>query len=133
MRFEEFFNQLVDEFNGCGWLNEESPEYRDRGDWDDVVGQDIIIEDMRRIKDYHAVILRNDPHVYLSSGALKTILNKYGDNYEKYLKNIVFKVGEKRTYTNPDTGKRQEYRPCIVVGKVHAEDLPSNVSSREES
>lgn len=128
MSFEEFLNQLIDEFNGCGWLNEESPEYRERGDWDDVVGQNIVIEDMRRIKDYHAVILRNDPHVYLSSGALKTILDKYADEYGKYLRNIVFRIGEKRGFQNRETGERQEYRPCMVVGRVSGEKHAPNVS-----
>lgn len=123
LRFENFLNQLVDEYNGCGWLNEESPEYRERGDWDDVVGQDVIIEDMRRIKDYHAVILRGDPHVYLSSGALKNILDKYADEYSRYLKNIVFRIGEKREFINRESGQRQEYRPCIIVRAVNPEDV----------
>lgn len=118
-RFDDFLSALMMEYNGCGWLNEESPEYRERGDWDKLIGQEIIIEDMYKIKDYHAVLLRGDRHVYLTCGALKDMLNKYGDMYGQYMRNVVLRVGVKREYKGDD-GTPREYRPFTVVGAASA-------------
>lgn len=115
--FDDFLKQLQNEYNGCPWLNKESELYRERGEWDDISGQDIIIEDVYAISDYHAVILKDNPNVYLSSGGLKDMLNKYAIEYGRYIRNIVFRVGEKREFKTSD-GERREYRPLTIVGKV---------------
>lgn len=99
----EMLKQMQDEFNGCPLFID-----REKGSLDDLTGQQLHIEDIYPIQDYHAIVFEEiEGKFFLTGGALKDLCN----NYEpKFVIGRLIELQEK-----VKTKSRRDYRPIKVL------------------
>lgn len=69
--------KMQEQFNGCPLF-----EGREKGSLDDLEGQEITIDQIYPLQDYHCVVFKEDnDHFYLTGGALKDLCNEYEPQY----------------------------------------------------
>lgn len=114
MEFKQFHDAVVLEYNGCPWFKEGTPDYREKGELDELDGKVVQIDDYYKLSDYHAVTFLGFPKVYLTGGALKDLLNRYGDTEKENIRRINIKMLPKRTWKDAD-GKPKTFRPIEIM------------------
>lgn len=96
--------EMQDEFNGCPLF-----ESREKGSLDELTGNQLHIEDIYPIQDYHCIIFEEIPDKYfLTGGALKDLCNNYQPEF------VVGRCIEMMPLVK--TKSRRDFRPIKVLG-----------------
>ena len=91
----EIFEAMKADLNGCPLM-----ENREKMAWDDIVGEDVVINEYHKMDTYYCVVLREYPKNYLFTGQqLTNLLDKYGEDATK----VVLTVGKKTRTKNGNT------------------------------
>lgn len=95
--------QMQDEFNGCPLFNN-----REKGSLDELEGNQLHIEDLYPIQDYHCVVFEEiKDKFYLTGGALKDLCNNYAPEF------VVGRLIEIQPMVK--TKSRRDFRPIKVL------------------
>lgn len=99
----EMLKKMQDEFNGCPLF-----EGREKGSLDELEGQQLHIEDLYPIQDYHAIVFEEiQDRFFLTGGALKDLCNNYPPEF------VVGRLIEVQPKVK--TKSRRDFRPIRVL------------------
>lgn len=95
--------QMKEEFNGCPLFAD-----RDKGELDELTGQQLHIEDLYPLNDYHCIVFEEIPKkFYLTGGGLKDLCNNYPPKF------VVGRLIELQPKVK--TKSRRDFRPVKVL------------------
>lgn len=100
---EDVLKKMKERFNGCPLF-----EGRTKEKMDVLTGKEVTIQEFFPMADYHAVVFAEYPDkVFLSGGALKQLLNEFGEDAVG-LKIAVLEMIK--------TADKHDFRPINVIG-----------------
>lgn len=95
--------KMQEQFNGCPLF-----EGREKGSLDDLEGEEITIDQIYPLQDYHCVVFREKPdNFYLTGGALKDLCNEYEP---QFVVNRVIVIQPK-----VKTKAKRDFRPIKIL------------------
>lgn len=103
MELDAVLKEMQSEFNGCPLF-----EGREKGSLDDLEGQQLHIEDIYPLSDFHCVVFEEIPNLYfLTGGALKDLCNNYKPEH------VIGRLIEVQPMVK--TKSRRDFRPIKVL------------------
>lgn len=100
---QQMIAQMKEDYNGCPLF-----EDREKGDLDELTGEEITIDDLFPLNDYHCIVFRQHPEkFYLTGGALKDLCNNYPPQFVKGRTIVLQPMVKTRT--------KRDFRPIKVI------------------